>query len=154
MPPGDYAGADLVITGKVLINWGAPKAVILGDVSIDVAAGGHLQAEGSSPGRPSPMTRQSGPPPVQLTVAGVLQLRRSTIANVSPDRSQGVALTVSPGGIAAVDNSILFGGVHAVENGGGVVVVRSALFNVCERGDQHERRRRVGVPEPRCCPER
>lgn len=131
VPPGEYAGADLVITGKVQINWGAPKAVTLSDVSIDVAAGGHLQADGLVTPVPEPED-PSNPFPhgVQLNVAGLLQLRRSSIVNTGPEPFEGVALTVSPGGIAGIDNSILFGGVHAVENEGSVLVIRSALFNL------------------------
>jgi hypothetical protein len=137
VPASAYEGMDLTVTGDVRLNWGAPAAVVLGDVDITVAGGGALLAEGlrtrvSDP--PPEGSNEPGVHPVTLSVAGELRLVRSTIASIGASVVDGVptdkTLVVAPGGRAVLNTSVLVGGQHAVVNDGGLASFASSLYSL------------------------
>lgn len=124
VPAGEYWDLDLTITGDIELNWGAPAAVGLGRVTVTVAEGGTLWAAGLRT-----LTDPTWVAEVEVTVAGALNLDRSFIVEV-PEDLGGVALRVLAGGGAIVTTSTLFGGRHAVDNAGSVIIDRSTLLNL------------------------
>lgn len=129
-PGGTYAGADLTVTSDVTLNWDEPAAVVLGDTTITIADGAKLSAEGLSTRVPDEIPSGGyDSHPVRITVAGSLDLRRSTIVGFDgDDLDSGPALTVMSTGGAVVDTSVLVGFSSAVDNDRALVVVQSSLF--------------------------
>ena len=129
-PAGTYPGADLLVTGDVTLNWEQPEAVVLGDTTITVADGASLAAEGLQTRVPDDIADVGYVShPVRITVAGSLQLRRSTIVAFDLDNPDaGPALTVTPTGGALIDTSVLVGFSSAVDNARAAVFQQSSLF--------------------------
>jgi hypothetical protein len=137
VPAGAYGGMDLTVTGDMRLNWGAASDVVLGDVDITVAEGGALAAEGLHTRVPDPPPEGSsewGFHPVTLSVAGQLNLFRSTIASFGASIEDTVptdrTLVVAPGGRAVLNTSVLVGGSNAVVNDGELVSLASSLYSL------------------------
>jgi hypothetical protein len=122
VPPGTYAGMDLVATGSLRVNWNAPTdGVILNQVDLSVAPSGFLSADGLR------VSISEDGLETGVQVDGALHLRRSVVSAFDDTGNAGVGVTVADDAGVVLDRSIVQAMLVGVRNEGRVVAVQSTL---------------------------